>query len=466
MKIKNLLTTLFVLFTFIGFAQQDPPLNENFDSSSEFPTNWTQDAGTHGWLVKPWANSAPNALAVPYSTEEKNDWLFTPGLNLISGKIYLIQFMIKAPGWSGVSEALELKVGLDATSVAMLDLVWQDGDLIQSEYDIVTVSYTPTEDNVFYFGWHAYSGADIDYIAIDDIKIFEAPSVDIHLSSTTMPNGELLGNSPVSQLEYTNWGNTQATFDINLTINDGSTDVFTETVSVTDLAVAEIRELSFSDYFPTQAGVYSYTFTATAGGDTNELDNILIKNIAIIDGCEHKITLKEEELEEGWFGANLTVTTNGVEVLSNITLASGATVDYIFPSENNASIELTFTNDGDLPEYCVWNIFDGENNLILDGIGDETGNIIQQTTTGNCPATIHVKKLNEIDATISPNPTSGKINIKANGTYNVTIVDITGKTLNNFTIYDEQTIKIADKGVFFLNFKSEEKSFTKKVVVE
>jgi len=467
MNLRIIFSAVFLFFSILTFGQQDPPLNENFDASEDMPENWTLQTTTYGWMIKPWGYSEPNSLSVPFDSENKDDWAFTPGLNLTAGTTYIIQFKIKAPGWAGIPEAIKFMVGNQANSTEMNDLIWQENNLIASQYEQKTFSYTPLANQVYYFGWHAFSAANIDYISIDDVSIYEAPTTDVEIVSSQLPNADILGNTPNSSLNVINLGNEPISFDINLSINDGSSDVYSETVTVSNLDVVETRNIIFSDFSPATDGNYTYTYMAIAEGDAVQSNNQLIQEIAIIDGCLHKITLKEEELEEGWFGANINITTNGIQVLTDATLLSGPSVDYFFPSSTDADIIITFNNIGDLPEYCIWEVYDGEGNLILDGIGDESGEPIVQNTTGYCIESVNIAEDINEQIKIIPNPTSGKLNIQCQENYSLSVIDITGKEINRIEkINNNFSTVISERGVYFLRFQNENNIVVKKVIVK
>jgi len=467
MNLRIIFSAVFLFFSILTFGQQDPPLNENFDESGDLPASWTLQTTTYGWMIKPWGYSEPNSLSVPFHTDNKNDWAFAPGLNLTAGTTYIIKFKIKAPGWAGIPEAIKLMVGNEASSIGMDYLIWQDNNLITSLYKQKIFSYTPSSNGVYYFGWHAFSAANIDYISIDDVSIYEAPDIDIEILSSQLPNAGILGSSTNSSINITNLGSQIIGFEMELTINDGSTDVYSEIINVNDLDIAENRQIDFPDFAPQTEGVYTYTYDATILGDATPENNELIKEVTIIDGCLHKIILKEEELEEGWFGANINITSNDYQVLTNATLLNGSSVDYFFPSSTDADIVITFNNIGDLPEYCIWEVYDGDGNLINEGIGDESGEPIVQNATGYCIESVNIAENINEQIKIIPNPTNGKINIQCAKNYSLLIIDITGKEINRVdNVNNNFTTEISEKGIYFLRFQNEKNIVVKKVIVK
>lgn len=467
MNSKILLLTSLMIISLFSFGQQKQalPLNENFDASTDLPVGWTlQTTGTYGWMTRPWAYSEPNALSIPYETEEKNDWVFTPGIELTEAKTYIIEFMLKTEGWD--SNSLDLRIGTAATSAGMTDLIWQRTDMATGKYEQVITKYTATSTATFYFGWFAYSPVNQDYIAIDDVSIYEAPDVDVEILSSNLPEADVLGNSPNSSINVVNLGSSVASFDVDITINDGSSDVHTETVTVADLGIAESREVSFAEFIPTTEGSYTYTYNVNVTGtDATPTNNQLIKNVEIIAGCQHTITLSAPYFEAGWFGGHISVTTDGTPVLTNVSLYNGASIDYVFPSKTDADIVISFDGEGDLTDDCYWAVYNGENTLLIEGNGTGDDTPVTQNTTGFCSSTSKIININNYFIKISPNPSTGTINIDCDDNYNLSIIDITGKEVKNLNVYRNTKITILEKGLFFLKFQNHNNSVVKKLIV-
>jgi len=82
-------------------------------------------------------------------------------------------------------------------------------------------------------------------------------------------------------------------------------------------------------------------------------------------GCTHTISLTDN-FGDGWNGGTVTVTVNGVAVLTNITLAAGSgPQDYTFTAANGDVINVTRTADGSYPAEMQVSIEGGAANNIL-----------------------------------------------------------------------------------------------------
>ncbi|MCD6556109.1 MAG: choice-of-anchor J domain-containing protein, partial [Bacteroidales bacterium] len=169
---KKLLTIILVFVAFSMNAQ----LTEGFEGGV-FPDGWTLESVDHEWTVSNstsiGANTGDFFIGSFYSpaTSAKDDWFFTPGLSMESGTTYPITFYVKGEGWGGVTESIELMVGTGAASADMTDQLWDSPSTAYVDWTLVTVDYVCVTTGTYFFGWHSYSAADLDYIAIDDIAI-------------------------------------------------------------------------------------------------------------------------------------------------------------------------------------------------------------------------------------------------------------------------------------------------------
>lgn len=165
------------------------PFVQNFDASpigSVLPAGWTshQSAAARPWTISNNTTignvSAPNFVGVFYhATLPKNEWMVTPGIQLTANQPYLIRFFVKAPGWAGIPERMKVTVASSNTLAAISagTEIFNNPNMIIPTYQEQTISFTPATTGTYYFGWHAYSVADVDYIAIDNIRIEEQPAI-------------------------------------------------------------------------------------------------------------------------------------------------------------------------------------------------------------------------------------------------------------------------------------------------
>ncbi|MBK7173176.1 MAG: T9SS type A sorting domain-containing protein [Bacteroidales bacterium] len=183
------------------------PFTQNFDGVTipAIPTCWTVQTGTVAWRTtdergtsQPAAHSPYNCMSTFYNgTYAKNDWFFTPGIIMTAGETYKLSFWYLTDGGTYGPEKMEVKYGNVPNAAGMTaGVIWNNTNMINATYQQAVAYFTPSTTDVYYLGWHAYSAADIDFIAVDDIAITMTPS------STTW-TGTLSSNWDVDN----NWNN-------------------------------------------------------------------------------------------------------------------------------------------------------------------------------------------------------------------------------------------------------------------
>lgn len=276
-----------------GSAAVDPPISftiqadpavtvpylENFDALTvgAMPANMTI-FGTQPWQAA--ANIAPHSMpncAVVYynSYNDKNEWMITPPIKMVANQLYTISFALKAPGWEGVPEALAMHFGTAPTIAAMTanTPLYDDNNLTQADWTIIQKPFTPSTTGNYYFGWHAYSDADNDYVAVDDISIFIPAALDL---AVTGLGGETVGfvGSPVTNtVTIANVGASAiSSYTVYLKNAVGDAVLAQETINVALPAAGSAdHDLSWT---PTTAGTISVYAEVVATGDLVTANNV------------------------------------------------------------------------------------------------------------------------------------------------------------------------------------------------
>lgn len=101
-----------------------------------------------------------------------NDWLITPPLRLAKGNVYEFSFDTYVLN-SRSAEKLEVKMGVDASAVAMTTdiMTAKEYTNTSSSPKRETFSITPEADGIYYIGFHAVSDANKGNLTIDNVKI-------------------------------------------------------------------------------------------------------------------------------------------------------------------------------------------------------------------------------------------------------------------------------------------------------
>ena len=183
--IDNLPATHNVVLTGTGNPSVTIPYFENFDAAAypAIPSGWSQYSSA---AMQPWItannpgntdiipHSAPNFAGVFYSsTDPKAEWLVSPPMSMTKDVVYGVSFWIQAPGFSIYPERLKLTASTNPSLAGMAagTVLWNNSNLMDDVWTQYQVSFTPSATGVYYFGWYAYSIADLEYIAMDDISV-------------------------------------------------------------------------------------------------------------------------------------------------------------------------------------------------------------------------------------------------------------------------------------------------------
>ncbi|MBM3411180.1 MAG: hypothetical protein FJY18_06080, partial [Bacteroidetes bacterium] len=166
------------------------PFAENFDALTPtalpgvIPTCWSRTTNVTPWRVGSSSGvgsvSAPNMIWTTYNgTLAKNDWMYTPSFALNAGISYALRFRVRAPGWAGTPEKLAVYVSGAASPASMTagNKIYENLNLTTTTWVEVLTTFTPSTTGNYFIGWHAFSVADVDYIAIDNVSLgFTPPS--------------------------------------------------------------------------------------------------------------------------------------------------------------------------------------------------------------------------------------------------------------------------------------------------
>ncbi|MBX7263034.1 MAG: choice-of-anchor J domain-containing protein, partial [Chitinophagaceae bacterium] len=131
--------------------------------------NWvTVSAPGNGFTTK--------ALKYGYNdTEAANVWFYTQGINLTSGVAYTISYNYGNNSTTYAPEKLKVAYGTAASNGAMTNVLADHPNINQAALQSNTVVFTPSVTGVYYFGFNAYSDANMYNLYVDNITIDVAP---------------------------------------------------------------------------------------------------------------------------------------------------------------------------------------------------------------------------------------------------------------------------------------------------
>jgi hypothetical protein len=266
-------------------------LSENFEGGA-LPASWTKIDGACGWLFG--ADGSSEYWAVPAHTNYAwaNDdacnadmsdvWLITPSMDFTSVTGAFLSFAtfctfdtrtIKASidggtTWTDVTTVAEY---LAWTNV-LVDLAAYDG-----EAD-VKLAFHYNDNAEWGYGW-----------AIDDVLVYVPENDDMAAIGAT-PSFVIAGANAFPTVTVKNNGaDVQNDYTIDVVINDGMSDVYTSTKTVTGAALASMAEMVYTmddEWIGVPAGTYTLTATVTLAGDSEPANDEFILAFDALVGIE------------------------------------------------------------------------------------------------------------------------------------------------------------------------------------
>jgi len=123
--------------------------------------------------------------------QSANAWYFTQGIQLEAGINYQISYKYGNGSGSGAQEKLKVKMGTSASSSTMDIELADHPDISNIDAETHSLIFTVENDDVYYFGFQAYSDANKFFLFLDDIEIDFGPTCP---APTQLENG-LIGDT-------------------------------------------------------------------------------------------------------------------------------------------------------------------------------------------------------------------------------------------------------------------------------
>jgi len=155
-------------------------LSEGFEDADIFdlPDGWTEIAIGDGlwWFVDDWqAYTGYQAAACWWDyMDDKDSWMFSPGVTLTQGVPYSISFWALMGYEPGDGNRFEVKISQSPTISAMNSgvEVYRNLDTYFANWTQITYTFTPTTSGTYYLGFHDFTYTyDGDDCFIDDVLI-------------------------------------------------------------------------------------------------------------------------------------------------------------------------------------------------------------------------------------------------------------------------------------------------------
>ena len=152
-----------------GFEAEDGWKTENVGSGN----TWTIEETNSFYAASEGTKHARYRFS---SSNPANAWYISRGINLVKDKPVKIEFDYNTGGFGGV-EKMKLAIGKGKTASTFTTTLWENTELTNTTWETATVEFTPTEDGVYYLGFHAYSDPDQMYLFLDNVNVSEVETL-------------------------------------------------------------------------------------------------------------------------------------------------------------------------------------------------------------------------------------------------------------------------------------------------
>jgi hypothetical protein len=271
-----------------GWEGDNPPSGWSIvDSGYYVPKAWNNN----DWSKRSSMGSQPVAgvtnVTAQGRRERQNEWLITPTITVGTGVACTLSDAEYFYNTSGAT----WPPGFN----------WEDYYYIWIQEDLGGGSYGPwnqlafvnatrgstSSKTIFKYPLNAWTGKSFrigyQYINpqpygsgtfyLDDVTVtdYALTPDDIAATSVLAPSASYMvaGTSYPVRGRFTNMGGTTETFDVKMVINDGTTDVYADSVLGLSLNVFQSLDTAFANFTPATAGLHTFTMTVINPGDAN-----------------------------------------------------------------------------------------------------------------------------------------------------------------------------------------------------
>ncbi len=308
---------------------------------------------------------------------------------------------------------------------------------------------------------------------LEDIEV--ECSVDLSTYQPTATDnciGTINGTTPQTIFD------TQGTYTVTWTYDDGNGNTYTQTqtIIIDDVTAPETPtlteitgECSATAAAPTTTDNCAETITATTTDDLfYDTQGTYTITWTFDDGNGNSIDVEQNVIIED-------VTNPTIECVNNqeFTLMDGETVytisgtDFDATADDNCNI-ASLVNDWTTTATLDASEFPVGITTVVWTVTDIAGNSEICTFDVQINAFVGISDLSELEISIYPNPTTGIFNIETEGTYEITITDISGKVISQFQNFKTSKLDLTENasGVYFIKFQNNKIVKTLKIIKE
>lgn len=279
----------------VGLGAFCPPTT--FDLSTVDVFNYHTVADING-DNSTWQFYTDRAIYRYNTSNNGDDWLFSPNVKLEAGKAYAFTASVKCSS-TFYPERLEVKVGDATTPEAMTIEVVPVTDVVWTDPQDVTGTITVPVTGIYHIGFHAVSDADMNQLALYSYSIGQGAKV----TSPTSPEDIVV--TPAAS------GDLEATIEFKTATKSLNGEALTGELTTNVLRNGEMLKtvkgkpgmlFSFVDKTVPEIGYYTYTFeTLNAEGDAGLPTSVTVfigpkapavpANVKLVETADGQVTL-------------------------------------------------------------------------------------------------------------------------------------------------------------------------------
>ncbi len=308
------------------------PWIENFDSEilPELPCGWTtSDLNGDGetWKTDDYdPNSGDNSLLIEWSSSQAlNDWAYTPEFILEAGVNYQFSFSYLGSDVS-FPEKMKLYQGQSATVAGMTTQLIDLPNIVNDTYITEAIQFTVPTNGSYYFGFHAYSDADMFIISVDDVKLEILPCTDD--ASFTFASDSLCadGNTVTPVITGTTGGTFSGTAGLDVNPTTGAVNPVNSSIgvhyliyTVTSTNCLEADSVAITVYDCTTSGIDQLTIDGVSvypnpstGTITVNLPSKLDAMITLVDYTGKEVDFLTNQNSDMQYQLDLSTLVDGI----------------------------------------------------------------------------------------------------------------------------------------------------------
>ncbi len=259
-----------------AFAARDDNLFTEGFEDNWFPDGWAHiQLSASSWIRSNYdSHSGTYSASINWYSQPQDEWIVTSAIDLSAAIAPKLEWFERAGNWATGGHHYIMVSTTSQTDPAAFSILadMHSGNHSINGFDgepaIVNLVDVQGEPVVYLaFRYTGNSGTN-DTWWIDDVRVFTPSGHDVGSVSVTPDGGNMSGGSPVTpQALVENFGQASESFDVTFTIEESGSPIYSEVLSVSNLAPGLQELLDFPDFTPVDGNYYDLSSTTALVGD-------------------------------------------------------------------------------------------------------------------------------------------------------------------------------------------------------